>query len=162
MSYSLVNMCRLDEENRRKNSDFNVMLKRKLHLELWPGSEQVKCVCGKFMDLFGDNCLSCRRMPKTPLSNSIRDGLIPLLASILRLCGLINSDIAVDKETPRMVPGLPNLRPFDLSIAFDLLVYSLVLAGHQCHGGTCPAPVCHLYEGSSKNESTCIFVTVRN
>ena len=59
-------------------------------------------------------------MCKTSLSNSIRGGLvIPLLASILRLCGLINSDIAVDKETPRMVPGLPNLRPFDLFIAFD-------------------------------------------
>ena len=41
VSYSLVDMCRLDEENRRKNTDINVMLKHKLRLELWPGSEQV-------------------------------------------------------------------------------------------------------------------------
>ena len=53
------------------------------------------------------------------MSNRIRDGLMPLLVSLAKMCDPVRDDSMVDTETPRMVPGLPNIRPFDISIPFD-------------------------------------------
>jgi hypothetical protein len=98
------------------------MLKRKLRLPLWPGTELPICFCGKRMDQYGDHCLSCQRHCKTPMHNSIRDGLARLLEEILPLVRLIGSPTAIQKEPRGIIKALPNTRPFDFSILFDHLL----------------------------------------
>ena len=110
-------MSRLDINNRRKNDDFTVMLKRKLRLELW--FDDMICFCKRRMDNFGDHCLSCKSHCKGIMSNKVRDGFIKLLKPICTTVNLIDSDGMITSETPRVIPGLPNRRPFDLSINFD-------------------------------------------
>ena len=51
-----------------QNSDFTIMFKQNFHLELWSGVDRIKCICGRLIDAFGDHCLSCPRMCKTPIS----------------------------------------------------------------------------------------------
>ena len=117
MSMSLLDMSRLNANNRRGNNDFTTMLKRKLRLELW--FDDMICFCKKKMDKFGDHCLSCRSHCKIVMSNKVRDGIVKLLRPICTTVNLINSDGMITSETPRIIPGLPNRRPFDLSINFD-------------------------------------------
>ena len=119
MSYSLVDMSRLNPKNRRKNEDFSIMLKRKLRLKLWPHAEQCICFCGKAMDAYGDHVLSCRSHCKTPLHNKIRDGLFSLLKELCKTVKLISGDTMVCKEKPRVIDKIPTIRPFDLAILFD-------------------------------------------
>ena len=117
MSSALLDMSRLNVNARRKNDDFTVMLKRKLRLELW--FDDMICFCKRRMDNFGDHCLSCRSHCKGTMSNKVRDGVIKLLKPICTTVNLIDSDGMITSETPRVIPGLPNKRPFDLSINFD-------------------------------------------
>jgi hypothetical protein len=119
LSYSLVEMSRLQPNSRRKNEDFTIMLKRKLRLKLWPNDPQRICFCGKVMDEFGDHVLSCTRHCKTALSNKIRDGLCALLREICKTVKLISGNTMMDCERPRVIDKIPTIRPFDFSILFD-------------------------------------------
>ena len=94
------------------------MLKCKPRLEIWPAGGRITCICGKLMNLFGDHCLSCTRHCKALLSNSIRDGLKPLLSSVFQLCRLTSNGSMFDKEPERIIQGLPNLQPFGISVLF--------------------------------------------
>ena len=53
------------------------------------------------------------------MSNKIRDGLRPLLATFMHLTCLISNENFVNKEPPCLLGELPNLRPFDVSVLFD-------------------------------------------
>ena len=121
MSYSLLDLPR--RISQRSNQDFSLMLKRKLRLELWPGVQQPLCFCGTIMDQYGDHCLTCRRHCKTPMHNSIRDGLWKLFQEYFVLLNMTTSQSGVEKETPNVFEGLlPSLRPFDISILFDKML----------------------------------------
>ena len=121
MSYSLLDLPR--RISQRSNQDFSLMLKRKLRLELWPGVQQPICFCGTIMDQYGDHCLTCRRHCKTPMHNSIRDGLWKLFQEYFVLLNMTTSQSGVEKETPNVFEGLlPSLRPFDISILFDKML----------------------------------------
>ena len=82
-SKSLLEMSRLDSANRQKNQNFEVNLKRKLTLELWPQKDVVICACGQRMDRFGDHAFRCNHTSETTMSNEIRDGIIRLLKNLL-------------------------------------------------------------------------------
>ena len=56
------------------------------------------------------------------MSNGYRNGLAELLKQITMMVGLVSTPNCVEKETPRMIKKLPNLRPFDISILFDPLL----------------------------------------
>ena len=56
------------------------------------------------------------------MHNSIRDGLARLLEELLPLVKLIGSPTAILKEPRGIIRGLPNTRPFDISILFDHLL----------------------------------------
>ena len=118
MSASLLDMSRLQPSGRRHNEDFKVMLKRKLRLPLWP-KEMCKCKCGAKIDAFGDHVMSCRHHCKTPMSNSVRDGVHKLLQETCKLVKMTSSNAMVDKEPEGMVKPLPYLRPFDISVLLD-------------------------------------------
>ena len=118
MSASLTDMSRLDPKNRRPNEEFTVMLKRKLRLPLWP-QQRLRCACGKTMDAFGDHVMSCTKHPKTTMHNSIRNGLWRTLKKACITVKLISSETMVEREPPNVLPELPRLRPFDISIMFD-------------------------------------------
>ncbi len=97
-------------------------LRRKLRLELWPGEDMPHCFCGQVMDQFGDHCLSCVRHCKTKVSNRIRDGVWSLLKDLFVMVNLVSSPADVEKEPKRIIPSLPNTRPFDISALFDPLL----------------------------------------
>ena len=101
MSYSLLDLPR--QLSQRKNEDFSLMLKRKLRLELWPGIRQPTCFCGTIMDQFGDHCLTCRRHCKTPMHNSIRDGLWKLFQEYFVLLNLTTSSSGVSRPEQRLL-----------------------------------------------------------
>jgi hypothetical protein len=63
--------------------------------------------------------MSCTKHPKTTMHNSIRNGLWRTLKKICMTVKLISSETTVEREPPDVVPELPRLRPFDISVMFD-------------------------------------------
>ena len=129
-SMALMTMPRLDEENRMKNENFVICLKRKLRLHLIDDTTHYVCKCGQSLDKFGDHCLGCKANTKTKASNGIRDGIIKVLQRILPVAKLIDSSTQVESELHNIVKSLPRLKPFDLSIRID---HSLNPASWRTH-----------------------------
>ena len=115
-------MSRTDASHRQKNQNFEINLKRKLRLELWPQEDVVTCKCGQRMDRFGDHAFCCTHISKTTMSNEIRDGIIRLLKTILLTVRMISTTTAVEKELSQLLRRVPTIRPFDLSIKLDHLL----------------------------------------
>ena len=118
MSAPLTEMSRLNPNNHRPNKDFTVMLKCKLRLPLWP-QQRLHCTRGKNMDAFGDQVMTCTKHSKTTMHNSIRNGLWKLLEKTYMLVKLTSSEAMVEREPAEVIPELPRLRPFGISILFD-------------------------------------------
>eukprot|EP00956_Cyclotella_meneghiniana_P027529 scaffold61901_cov21-Cyclotella_meneghiniana.AAC.2 len=57
--------------------------------------------------------------PQTTASNGIRDGIIQVFQRVLPVAKMIKSTTQVECETHNIVPSLPRLKPFDLSIRLD-------------------------------------------
>ena len=118
-SMALMTMPRLEEENRMKNDNFTICLKRKLRLRIIDDTEHYICKCGQQLDPYGDHCLACTANTKTKASNGIRDGIVKTFQRILPVAKLIDSGTQVEMETHNIVQSLPRLKPFDLSIRLD-------------------------------------------
>ena len=71
------------------------------------------------MDAFGDHVMTCAKHSKTTMHTSIRSGLWKLLKKTGVLVKLTRSETMVEQEPPEVVPELPRLRPFDVSVMFD-------------------------------------------
>jgi hypothetical protein len=118
-SMALMCMSRLDTSNQMKNDIFTICLKRKLRLKIFDTTDNQTCKCGKQLDDFGDHCLGCTANHKTRASNNIRDGIAKTLQRILPAVHLIDSPTQVETEVHNIVPSLPRLKPFDLSVRLD-------------------------------------------
>jgi hypothetical protein len=112
-------MPRLEEENRIKNDNFVICLKRKLRLRIIDDTTHYVCKCGQQLDCYGDHCLACPSNTKTKASNGIRDGIVKTLQRVLPIAKLIESSTQVETEIYNVVKSLPRLKPFDLSIRLD-------------------------------------------
>eukprot|EP00956_Cyclotella_meneghiniana_P014657 scaffold22074_cov39-Cyclotella_meneghiniana.AAC.2 len=97
-------------------------MKRKLRLVVIKNHQHYRCRCGKAVDPWGDHCLGCTANHKTVLSNGCRDGIFDIFKRILPLTKLIHSATQMEKEVPNIVPSLPRLKPFDLSIRLNHLL----------------------------------------
>ena len=62
-----------------KSKNFQINLKHKLRLELWPDEEMVICAYGQQMDIWGDDVFYCTIITKTTMTNESRDEIIRLL-----------------------------------------------------------------------------------
>ena len=71
------------------------------------------------MDAFGDHVMTCRKHSKTTMHNTIRNGLQKLLQKTCMLVKLTSSDAMVEREPSEVIPELPRLRPFDISVLFN-------------------------------------------
>jgi hypothetical protein len=71
------------------------------------------------LDAFGDHCLGCKINHKTKASNGIRDEITKVFQRILPIVKMIDSPTQVENELHNIVPSLPRLKPFDLSIRLD-------------------------------------------
>jgi hypothetical protein len=118
-SLALMTMSRLEDANRMRNETFAICIKRKLRLKILTLASNQSCKCGARLDEYGDHCLGCTANPKTRASNNIRDGLIKVFQRILPTAQLIESPTQVECEIHNIVPSLPRLKPFDLSIRLD-------------------------------------------
>jgi hypothetical protein len=116
---ALMNMSRINESHRIKNHTFRTAIQRKLRLPVIDNTTDYKCKCGATLDPFGDHCLGCKINHKTKTSNGIRDEIIKVFQRVLPFVGLIDSGTQVESEIHNIVPSLPRLQPFDLSIRLD-------------------------------------------
>ena len=118
-SLALMAMSRYDPNNRMKIKVFFTCLKRKLRLSIFKDTSSIRCKCGASLDPFGDHVLGCRANHKTKASNGIRDEIIHVFQNILPITNMIDSPTQIEKEIHNVVPSLPRLKPFDLSIRLD-------------------------------------------
>ena len=121
-SKSLLDMPRAEASNRQSNIIFELNLKRKLRLPLWPTEAPVKCSCGDIMDPWGDHAFCCSSNNKGPMHNQIRDGIIKLFQRILQTIKMIDNKASVEREPEGLLSRAPGLRPFDLAISLDHLI----------------------------------------
>ena len=73
-------------------------------------------------DPWGDHCLGCPGNHKAYLSNAARDGICDIFKHILSITKMIHSGTQMEKEVGNIVPSLPALKPFDLSIRLNHLL----------------------------------------
>ena len=118
-SMALMTMSRTDTSNRLPNKTFSTALKRKLRLRLFDDISNFKCKCGSSLDAYGDHSLGCKANNKSKASNGIRDEIIKIFRRILPIVNMIDSPTQVESEVHNVVPSLPQLKPFDLSIRLD-------------------------------------------
>lgn len=121
-SKALLDMPRIDASNRQPNVIFELNLKRKLRLPLWPSEAPVKCSCGDIMDCWGDHAFCCSSNNKGPMHNQIRDGLIKLFRRTLQTVNMIEQNSSVEREPEGLLTRVPSLRPFDLAVNLDHLI----------------------------------------
>jgi hypothetical protein len=118
-SLALMTMSRINDSHRIKNHTFRTALQRKLRLPIIDNITDYKCKCGSSLDLYGDHCLGCKANHKSKTSNGIRDEIIKVFQRILPFVGMIDTGTQVESEVHNIVPSLPRLQPFDLSIRLD-------------------------------------------
>ena len=121
-SLALMTAPRLEPKNRMKNTTFCTAMKRKLRLTVIKDHHTFRCKCGAKVDPWGDHCLGCKKNHKTVLSNGCRDGIHDILKRILPVTKMIHSGTQMEKEVANIVPSLPTLKPFDLSIRLNHLL----------------------------------------
>eukprot|EP00956_Cyclotella_meneghiniana_P005015 scaffold6196_cov69-Cyclotella_meneghiniana.AAC.1 len=121
-SMALMTMPRLEPKNRIKNVTFCTAMKRKLRLTVIKDHHLFKCKCGAKVDPWGDHCLGCPANHKGYLSNAARDGICDIFKRILPVTKMIHSGTQMEKEVGNIVPSLPTLKPFDLSIRLNHLL----------------------------------------
>ena len=63
--------------------------------------------------------MTCTKHSKTTMHKSIRNDLWKFIKKTSMLVKLTSSESMVEQEPPEVVPKLPRLRPFDVSVLFD-------------------------------------------
>ena len=119
VSLALMTMSRIHPSNRIKNDTFTTALKRKLRLPIRDDMSNYKCKCNKWLDKYGDHCLGCTANHKSKASNGIRDEFVKVFQRILPIAKLVDSGTQIETEIHNIIPSLPRLKPFDLSIRLD-------------------------------------------
>ena len=119
MSMALFTMSRTPYQHRIPNEVFEIMLKRKLRLRLWPLSHLTHCTCSAKLDPYGDHCLGCTDNHKTAASDCIRDAIVLIFKRILPLVQLIRHQSQVETEPTKIIKDLPKQRPFDLAFRVE-------------------------------------------
>ena len=74
------------------------------------------------MDAYGDHVMTCAKHSKAMMHNSMRNGLWKLLKITYMLVKLASNKAMVEREPPEIIPELPQLRPFDVSVMFDYML----------------------------------------
>ena len=116
---ALMTMSRMNEAHRIKNHAFRTAIQCKLRLPIINNTTDYKCKCGASLYQYGDHCLGCKANHKSKTSNGIRDEIIKVFQRILPIVGMIDTGTQVESEVHNIVPSLPRLQPFDLSIRLD-------------------------------------------
>jgi hypothetical protein len=114
-SYPLIRLCCSNPHNRHLNWQFDIGIKRKLRLPLYPTTNQPICACGTVVDIFGDHIFKCKCICKIGVHNAIPDGFADALAPVLSTFGFIPPNSTVDTELILYRPSDPHSRPFNLS-----------------------------------------------
>jgi hypothetical protein len=78
-----------------------------------------KCRCGSIIDQYCNHCLGCKVNHKAKAGNGIRDEITKVFQCILLVVSMIESPTQVECRVHNVVPSLPSLKPFNLSIRLD-------------------------------------------
>src|SRR6056300_894410 len=121
MGMALVDMSRIPVTNRLKNDIFDINLKRKLRLDLWPGSGELKCPkCKEAFDRKGDHLFRCV-FNKKRAHDQLNKGWIAISKKIMPLVNSVASETDIREEPQDMVRPLVGTRvkPFDSFFRVD-------------------------------------------
>ncbi len=118
MSLPLVAMSRSNPKHRLDNEAFDLALKCKLRVAIYPEQSRPKCWCGARIDCDGDHFFTCGEFPKTRCSNQCRDVTLGVMKRIVPTAQYCKSKDDVDKERHGRVKEAASKRPFDWS--FDV------------------------------------------
>jgi hypothetical protein len=118
-SYPLISMSRSNKSHRLPSDLFSISLKRKLHLDIYPSSNLPVCICGSTIDPKGSHVFNCKKVSKWGCHNRIRDGLVPILTTVLKTAQVIHPSSTLFTEPSGIIPHIPNCRPFDISFRPD-------------------------------------------
>ena len=119
VSMALFTMSRSQYKHRLPNNIFDVMVKRKLRLPLWPNTNLTHCSCSAKLDPFGDHCLGCTTNQKKTTSDDLRDSFAAIFKRILPIVHLIKHQNQVEIEPTKVIRDLPKQRPFDLAFRVE-------------------------------------------
>jgi hypothetical protein len=138
-SSPLFGLCRSNPHNCLLNWQFNIGIKCKLRLPLYPTTNQPICAFGTVADIFGDHIFKCKRICKIGVHNAIHDGFAHALAPVLSTARFIPPNSTVDTEPILYLPSDPHSCPFNLS--FDPYPAPPPLTFHGCTSSTVGADV---------------------
>ena len=124
MSLPLVAMSRIDPKHRLDNESFDVALKCKLRLPLYPDASRPTCFCGKKIDQDGDHYFTCGDFKKTRCSAAMRDTTRRVMQRICPTALYCKSKDNVISEKTGLVKGLETKRPFDWSFLINHITAS--------------------------------------
>ena len=121
LAQGLLDMPRLDNNNRLDNQIFSTILKRKLRIPLYQTNDQLICPrCKQHFDVYGDHLFKCIKcVPNKKIThNKWRDDVEKhVMKDILPLVKLIDKPSETENEKTKCIPSLRNtkIKPFDLS-----------------------------------------------
>ena len=117
----LLDCSRIYPENRLKNDLFSINLKRKLRLDLWPGTGPLKCpLCKNDFDRKGDHLFRCK-FNKIRMHNGHNKGFSSICKKVMPLLKLVSSPTDIETEPSNMIRPLKGTRnkPFDTFFPVD-------------------------------------------
>ena len=112
-SYPLVGMNRSINYHRLKGPECQLMLRRKLRLNVFPHS--FPCSCGKTHDAKGDHAFCCSRSHKGSAHNQIAHQIAKALGPALATATITQSDNNMETEPRLYLTSDPLSRPYDIS-----------------------------------------------
>ncbi len=118
MSLPLVSMSRSDPKHRLDNEAFDLALKCKLRVSIYPEQSRPRCFCGQRIDPDGDHFFTCGDYNKTTCSHKIRDTTMNAMKRIIPTAQYCKTKDNVDRERTGRVKEASSKRPFDWS--FDV------------------------------------------
>jgi len=99
--------------HRLKGPECQLMLRRKLRLDVFPHS--FPCTCGKTHDAKGDHAFSCSRSHKGSAHNQIAHQIAKALGPALATATITQSDNNMETEPRLYLTSDPLSRPYDIS-----------------------------------------------
>ena len=118
-SLPLVAMPRSNIKNRMSNKEFDIALKSKLRLPIYPEASRPLCYCGELVDVDGDHYFKCGEWKKNRCSNMMRDTTARVMRRICPTAKYCTSADNIHTEDKNKVKDVPYKRPFDWSFEIN-------------------------------------------
>jgi hypothetical protein len=105
-SLALHSLPRHHPSNRLSNTNYSLLLRRKLRIPLFTTPIPPLCLCGKHLDPYGDHLFNCVRHSKLIFHDQFRDCLYSILRHVAPISSLTLSPDDIHLEPHPLVPAI--------------------------------------------------------